>query len=157
MIHAMDSCLYLRCGRITGLHRCLRRMFALPLALSREPRDLPTGGICAVLCCYGHSTPNTVAGKIFTILYAMVGIPLCLVLFHSIGERLNKVSSIGIRQIKKILKRSAYPRLTDLPGVSFTLPFDTSRWAIRITFRCPTGVPQVSRRCAPSGHFSEDG
>lgn len=44
------------------------------------------------------------AGKIFTILYAMVGIPLCLVLFHSIGERLNKVSSIGIRQIKKILK-----------------------------------------------------
>nr|AOR07218.1 two pore potassium channel subfamily K member 1 [Cancer borealis] len=53
---------------------------------------------------YGHSTPNTVAGKIFTILYAMVGIPLCLVLFHSIGERLNKVSSIGIRQIKKILK-----------------------------------------------------
>nr|XP_045609789.1 two pore potassium channel protein sup-9-like [Procambarus clarkii] len=34
----------------------------------------------------------------------MVGIPLCLVLFHSIGERLNMVSSIAIRHIKKILK-----------------------------------------------------
>ncbi|XP_064079143.1 two pore potassium channel protein sup-9-like [Macrobrachium nipponense] len=53
---------------------------------------------------YGHSTPNTVPGKIFTIVYAMVGIPLCLVLFHSIGERLNKFSSIAIKKIKKILK-----------------------------------------------------
>ncbi|CAL4067542.1 unnamed protein product, partial [Meganyctiphanes norvegica] len=53
---------------------------------------------------YGHSTPNTVAGKIFTIFYAMIGIPLCIVLFHSIGERLNKVSSIVIRKIKKLLR-----------------------------------------------------
>ncbi|XP_037789554.1 two pore potassium channel protein sup-9-like [Penaeus monodon] len=53
---------------------------------------------------YGHSTPSTIPGKIFTIFYAMVGIPLCLVLFHSIGERLNKVSSIVIKSIKKLLK-----------------------------------------------------
>ncbi|XP_042867557.1 two pore potassium channel protein sup-9-like [Penaeus japonicus] len=55
-------------------------------------------------CGYGHSTPSTIPGKIFTIFYAMVGIPLCLVLFHSIGERLNKVSSIVIKSIKKLLK-----------------------------------------------------
>ncbi|KAA0186218.1 hypothetical protein HAZT_HAZT002525 [Hyalella azteca] len=53
---------------------------------------------------YGHSTPNTIQGKIFTVIYAVVGIPLCLVLFHSIGERLNKVFSMIIRGIKKILK-----------------------------------------------------
>lgn len=64
----------------------------------------PVTPCVCIFAGYGHSTPNTVAGKIFTILYAMVGIPLCLVLFHSIGERLNKVSSIGIRQIKKMLK-----------------------------------------------------
>jgi len=38
---------------------------------------------------YGYSTPKTWAGKIFCMLYAMAGIPLNLVMFQSIGERLN--------------------------------------------------------------------
>jgi Ion channel len=31
---------------------------------------------------YGHSTPNTNAGKAFCMIYAMVGIPLGLVMFQ---------------------------------------------------------------------------
>lgn len=41
---------------------------------------------------YGHSTPSTIAGKLFTMCYAMIGIPLGLVMFQSIGERVNRLS-----------------------------------------------------------------
>lgn len=41
---------------------------------------------------YGHSTPSTIGGKLFTMCYAMVGIPLGLVMFQSIGERVNRLS-----------------------------------------------------------------
>ncbi|XP_068899582.1 two pore potassium channel protein sup-9 isoform X3 [Tenebrio molitor] len=43
---------------------------------------------------YGHSTPSTIAGKLFTMCYAMIGIPLGLVMFQSIGERVNRLSRI---------------------------------------------------------------
>ncbi|XP_037024835.1 two pore potassium channel protein sup-9 isoform X2 [Bradysia coprophila] len=49
---------------------------------------------------YGHSTPVTVGGKAFCMAYAMVGIPLGLVMFQSIGERLNKFVSVVIRRAK---------------------------------------------------------
>ena len=55
---------------------------------------------------YGHSTPNTNAGKAFCMIYAMVGIPLGLVMFQSIGERLNKFASIVIRRFKIFMKCS---------------------------------------------------
>ncbi|XP_075210742.1 TWIK-related acid-sensitive K[+] channel 6 [Lycorma delicatula] len=53
---------------------------------------------------YGHSTPNTIGGKLFTMCYAIVGIPLGLVMFQSIGERLNKFSSVVIQSVKKLLR-----------------------------------------------------
>ena len=43
---------------------------------------------------YGHSTPVTLGGKLFTMCYAMIGIPLGLVMFQSIGERVNKLSRL---------------------------------------------------------------
>lgn len=52
---------------------------------------------------YGHSTPVTIGGKAFCMGYAMVGIPLGLVMFQSIGERLNKFASIIIKRGKKYL------------------------------------------------------
>lgn len=52
---------------------------------------------------YGHSTPVTVGGKAFCMGYAMVGIPLGLVMFQSIGERLNKFASVVIRRAKTYL------------------------------------------------------
>ena len=53
---------------------------------------------------YGHSTPNTNAGKAFCMIYAMVGIPLGLVMFQSIGERLNKFASVIIKRFKIFMK-----------------------------------------------------
>ncbi|KAB7503925.1 Two pore potassium channel protein sup-9 [Armadillidium nasatum] len=51
---------------------------------------------------YGHSTPKTIPGKAFTICYAVAGIPLGMVMFQSIGERLNKFTSIIIKKAKKL-------------------------------------------------------
>ncbi|KAM7363229.1 TWIK-related acid-sensitive K[+] channel 6 isoform 3-T13 [Cochliomyia hominivorax] len=52
---------------------------------------------------YGHSTPSTVGGKLFTMCYAIVGIPLGLVMFQSIGERVNRLSSFVIQAVRKSL------------------------------------------------------
>jgi len=38
---------------------------------------------------YGHSTPETTSGKLFCMLFAIAGIPLGLIMFQSIGERVN--------------------------------------------------------------------
>lgn len=53
---------------------------------------------------YGHSTPQTDGGKIFCMAYALVGIPLCLVMFQSVGERLNTIVTYLLRQVKKCFK-----------------------------------------------------
>lgn len=53
---------------------------------------------------YGHSTPGTKGGKIFCMFYALLGIPLCLVMFQSIGERLNTFITFLIKNIKRCLK-----------------------------------------------------
>ncbi|XP_065371485.1 two pore potassium channel protein sup-9 [Calliphora vicina] len=55
---------------------------------------------------YGHSTPVTMGGKAFCMAYAMVGIPLGLVMFQSIGERLNKFASVIIRKAKRYMQCS---------------------------------------------------
>ncbi|CAB3367537.1 two pore potassium channel protein sup-9 [Cloeon dipterum] len=55
---------------------------------------------------YGHSTPVTIGGKAFCMAYAVFGIPLGLVMFQSIGERLNKVASVVIKQGKQWLRFS---------------------------------------------------
>jgi hypothetical protein len=47
-------------------------------------------------------------GKSFCMLYAVIGIPLCLVMFQSVGERLNNFASWCIKTIKKCLKLRHY-------------------------------------------------
>ena len=49
---------------------------------------------------YGHSTPNTVFGKTFTMAYAAVGIPAAMVMFQSMGERMNKAFSVIIKRLR---------------------------------------------------------
>ncbi|XP_076877384.1 potassium channel subfamily K member 15-like [Brachyhypopomus gauderio] len=41
---------------------------------------------------YGHSTPRTDAGKVFCMCYAVLGIPLTLIMFQSVGERMNALA-----------------------------------------------------------------
>lgn len=53
---------------------------------------------------YGHSTPSTIGGKLFTMCYAIVGIPLGLVMFQSIGERVNRLSSFVIQSVRISLR-----------------------------------------------------
>ncbi|XP_063543126.1 potassium channel subfamily K member 9-like [Cydia strobilella] len=56
---------------------------------------------------YGHSTPSTVGGKLFTMFYAIVGIPLGLIMFQSIGERVNRLSSVIIKSLKHAMNCKA--------------------------------------------------
>ena len=56
--------------------------------------------VVLTLIGYGHSTPNTVFGKMFTMGYASLGIPAAMIMFQSMGERMNKVFSVIIKKVK---------------------------------------------------------
>uniref|UniRef100_A0A1I8I072 Ion_trans_2 domain-containing protein n=1 Tax=Macrostomum lignano TaxID=282301 RepID=A0A1I8I072_9PLAT len=53
---------------------------------------------------YGHSTPKTRTGKVVCMLYSLVGIPLCIVMFQSIGERLNALITFFLRSLKRLFR-----------------------------------------------------
>lgn len=53
---------------------------------------------------YGHSTPQTVGGKIFCMFYSLCGIPLCIVMFQSVGERLNTFVTFLVKGIRKCFR-----------------------------------------------------
>uniref|UniRef100_UPI00358E5097 potassium channel subfamily K member 9-like n=1 Tax=Myxine glutinosa TaxID=7769 RepID=UPI00358E5097 len=52
---------------------------------------------------YGHAAPGTEAGKAFCMFYAVLGIPLTLVMFQSLGERMNTFVRYLLRRLKKCL------------------------------------------------------
>lgn len=52
---------------------------------------------------YGHAAPGTDAGKIFCMFYAVLGIPLTLVMFQSLGERMNTFVRFLMRRLKRCL------------------------------------------------------
>jgi len=56
--------------------------------------------VVLALIGYGHSTPATKMGKAVTVGYAMVGIPMAMIMFQSIGERMNKASSVVIKKLR---------------------------------------------------------
>jgi len=56
--------------------------------------------VSLALIGYGHSTPATKPGKMFTVAYCTLGIPLAMIMFQSIGERMNKGSSMLIRRTR---------------------------------------------------------
>ena len=53
---------------------------------------------------YGHSTPQTDSGKVFCMFYALIGIPLCIIMFQSVGERLNTLITYIMKQLKKCFR-----------------------------------------------------
>ncbi|XP_030590308.1 potassium channel subfamily K member 15 [Archocentrus centrarchus] len=52
---------------------------------------------------YGHAAPGTDAGKIFCMFYAVLGIPLTLVMFQSLGERMNTFVRYLLHKVKQCL------------------------------------------------------
>ncbi|KAM4613818.1 potassium channel subfamily K member 15-like [Polymixia lowei] len=52
---------------------------------------------------YGHAAPRTDAGKAFCMFYAVLGIPLTLVMFQSLGERMNTFVRYLLRRAKQCL------------------------------------------------------
>ncbi|XP_020483662.1 potassium channel subfamily K member 3a [Labrus bergylta] len=52
---------------------------------------------------YGHAAPSTDGGKVFCMLYALLGIPLTLVMFQSVGERINTIVRYLLHRLKKCL------------------------------------------------------
>ncbi|XP_053316908.1 potassium channel subfamily K member 3 [Spea bombifrons] len=52
---------------------------------------------------YGHAAPSTDGGKVFCMFYALLGIPLTLVMFQSLGERINTLVKYLLHRIKKCL------------------------------------------------------
>uniref|UniRef100_A0A914C2Q0 Potassium channel domain-containing protein n=1 Tax=Acrobeloides nanus TaxID=290746 RepID=A0A914C2Q0_9BILA len=70
---------------------------------------------------YGHSTPMTIGGKVFCMFYALAGIPLGLVMFQSIGERLNTFAAKVLRFCKRCVGRRPQVTHIDLIVVCSTL------------------------------------
>uniref|UniRef100_A0A8C3A1J6 Potassium channel, subfamily K, member 15 n=1 Tax=Cyclopterus lumpus TaxID=8103 RepID=A0A8C3A1J6_CYCLU len=52
---------------------------------------------------YGHAAPGTDAGKVFCMFYAVLGIPLTLVMFQSLGERMNTFVRYLLHKVKQCL------------------------------------------------------
>ncbi|XP_068609799.1 potassium channel subfamily K member 3a [Brachionichthys hirsutus] len=52
---------------------------------------------------YGHAAPSTDGGKGFCMLYALLGIPLTLVMFQSVGERINTFVRYLLHHLKRCL------------------------------------------------------
>ncbi|KAJ8360833.1 hypothetical protein SKAU_G00173580 [Synaphobranchus kaupii] len=50
---------------------------------------------------YGHAAPGTDGGKVFCMFYAALGIPLTLVMFQSLGERMNTFVRYLLRKTKQ--------------------------------------------------------
>uniref|UniRef100_A0A4W5JSZ5 Potassium channel subfamily K member n=1 Tax=Hucho hucho TaxID=62062 RepID=A0A4W5JSZ5_9TELE len=52
---------------------------------------------------YGHAAPSTDSGKVFCMFYALLGIPLTLVMFQSMGERINTLVRFLLHRAKQCL------------------------------------------------------
>uniref|UniRef100_A0A8C9HGQ3 Potassium two pore domain channel subfamily K member 15 n=1 Tax=Piliocolobus tephrosceles TaxID=591936 RepID=A0A8C9HGQ3_9PRIM len=52
---------------------------------------------------YDHAAPDTDSGKVFCLFYALLGIPLTLVTFQSLGERLNALARRRLLAAKRCL------------------------------------------------------
>ncbi|CAF0756522.1 unnamed protein product [Brachionus calyciflorus] len=60
--------------------------------------------VVVTLIGYGHSTPRTSSGKFFCIFYTLIGIPIFLIMFQSVGERLNSFIIFLLTKVKRRLK-----------------------------------------------------
>ncbi|XP_063080342.1 potassium channel subfamily K member 3 [Engraulis encrasicolus] len=75
---------------------------------------------------YGHAAPSTDAGKAFCMCYALLGIPLTLVMFQSVGERINTLVRFLLRSAKRCLgMRKADVSMANMVAIGFIACFST--------------------------------
>ncbi|KAJ8391532.1 hypothetical protein AAFF_G00088540 [Aldrovandia affinis] len=79
---------------------------------------------CAHFSCwragYGHAAPSTDGGKVFCMFYALLGIPLTLVMFQSLGERINTFVKFLLHRLKKALGlRRTEVSMANMVAISF--------------------------------------
>jgi hypothetical protein len=68
--------------------------------------------VVLALIGYGHAIPNTLAGRAVTIGYALIGIPMWLIMIQSVGERLNSLIKFVLKHIKRKFQRRREPKIT---------------------------------------------
>jgi hypothetical protein len=68
--------------------------------------------VVLALIGYGHAIPYTKAGRAVTIAYALIGIPMWLIMIQSVGERLNSLITVVLKRIKRHFKRKREPQVT---------------------------------------------
>ncbi|KYO17700.1 potassium channel subfamily K member 3 [Alligator mississippiensis] len=69
---------------------------------------------------YGHAAPSTDGGKVFCMFYALLGIPLTLVMFQSLGERINTFVKYLLHRMKKCLgMRRAEVSMANMVTIGF--------------------------------------
>jgi hypothetical protein len=68
--------------------------------------------VVLALIGYGHAIPYTSAGRAVTIAYALIGIPMWLIMIQSVGERLNSLITFVLKHIKRKFKNKREPQIT---------------------------------------------
>jgi hypothetical protein len=68
--------------------------------------------VVLALIGYGHATPYTKAGRAVTIAYALIGIPMWLIMIQSVGERLNSLITFVLKRVKRRLQHRREPQIT---------------------------------------------
>ncbi|CAF3423512.1 unnamed protein product [Rotaria sp. Silwood1] len=68
--------------------------------------------VVLALIGYGHAIPHTKAGRAVTIAYALIGIPMWLIMIQSVGERLNSLIRFVLKHTKRRIKRKREPQVT---------------------------------------------
>ncbi|XP_019641602.1 PREDICTED: two pore potassium channel protein sup-9-like [Branchiostoma belcheri] len=61
---------------------------------------------------YGHAAPITIGGKAFCMFYALLGIPIGIVMFQSVGERVNTLVAYILKKFKKCCLRQKRPEVS---------------------------------------------
>ncbi|KAK7898801.1 hypothetical protein WMY93_019654 [Mugilogobius chulae] len=93
----------LGCGAALGCVICLSSYNDSIICRRRGNRRIGRAQVLEAAVCtgYGHAAPGTDAGKAFCMFYAVLGIPLTLVMFQSLGERMNTFVKYLLKRIKK--------------------------------------------------------
>ena len=68
--------------------------------------------VVLALIGYGHAIPSTEAGRAVTIGYALIGIPMWLIMIQSVGERLNALIRFVLKHFKRKFQKRRAPQIT---------------------------------------------